>query len=415
MNKILAASLRIKIAKWLDEYVGRVLIALVHRLRLGWHRVNAQTERSRILVIKFWGMGSIILLEPALRRLRERFPYARIDFLTLTQNRELFALLPQVDHVHVLDFHRSVRFMLHALTMLVRMRQQRYDLIFDAEFFANFSALLARFAAPKKLLGFSRPHGYKRSLLDIAVPFHDDEHAAHNFLRLISAEAQAKPNEAKVCKANLLFPRINLNQRVFENSAAPCVVMNLNASPLALERRWPRENFVQLAHWLLRQYEVELALIGSREERTYTQQAADMIAQPARVKNLAGELRVRELAELIHASALFISNDSGPLHLAAALQKPVVGFYGPETPQRFGPLCERRLLFYLNLPCSPCMSVDNAKTVNCTNHLRCMRELRVRDVVPELQRFIKQHALLSQRVTQSKELTSLVGASPYAA
>ncbi len=389
---MLPQTLHIKAAKWIDEYAGRMLIGLARAFRMSKRKPSAAQPAQRILVIKFWGLGSIILLEPALRLLRERFPNARIDFLTLAQNRELFALLPHVGRVHVLDFRHPLRFMLRTVTLLLRLRRQRYDLIFDAEFFANFSALLARFAAPKKLLGFSRPHGYKRSLLDIAVPFRDDEHAAHNFLRLISAEAQA--NAAKTGKANLLLPRIHLNRRVCENSAAPCVVMNLNASPLALERRWPRENFVQLARWLLQRYEIKLVLIGNMAERDYTQQVANMIALPARVKNLAGELRLCELAELIHDSALFISNDSGPLHLAAALQRPVVGFYGPETPQRFGPLCERRLIFYLNLPCSPCMSVDNAKTVNCTNHLRCMRELRVRDVIPALQRFISQHELL---------------------
>ncbi|MEK7726974.1 MAG: glycosyltransferase family 9 protein [candidate division KSB1 bacterium] len=406
---MLLQTLRIKIAKRLDEYVGRVLIALVRGLRLGKREENKPSAILRILVIKLWGMGSIILLEPALHRLRERYPRARLDFLTLTQNRELFALLPHVDHVHVLDFRHPVGFILHAFAVLVRLRRQRYDLIFDAEFFANFSALLARLSAPQKLIGFSRPRGYKRGLLDIAVPFLDDEHATQNFLRLLSAESTAKPREAKTALSNLKRPRVLLRKHTHEPRLERYLVMNVNASPLALERRWPQENFVQLARWLLQQYEVKLMLIGNSDESKYTQQIADKIALPACVNNLAGALRLRELADLINDTALFISNDSGPLHLAAALQKPVVGFYGPETPERFGPLCERHLIFYLGLSCSPCMSVDNAKTVNCTNHLRCMRELRVLDVIPALHRFITQHQLLPLRMLEAPALRATQG------
>jgi len=412
---VLAQTLRIKIAKWLDEYVGRALIALVHSLRLGKRGTNHQTTRARLLVIKFWGMGSIILLEPALRLLRERFPQARIDFLTLAQNRELFALLPHVDRVHVLDFLRPLRFLSQAVRMLVRLRQQRYDVIYDAEFFANFSALLARLSAPQTLAGFSRPQGRKRDLLDLAVPFHDDEHAAQNFLRLIMAEPNAPEKRAALPSLHDVSPRLQLAAPTRARFETQYLVMNVNASPLALERRWPRENFAQLARWLLRAYEIELVLIGNAAERNYTQRLAEAINAAGRVRNLAGALSLCELAGLIQGAALFISNDSGPLHLAAALQKPVVGFYGPETPKRFGPLCERRLIFYLGLPCSPCMSVDNAKTVNCTNHLRCMRELRAIEVIPPLQRFISQHELLPLREARSyDETTTPIGASPYA-
>lgn len=402
---MLPQTLRIKIAKWLDEYLGRVLIAFVRALRGRKPTEQSAGQVSRMLVIKFWGMGSIILLEPALRLLRESHPHAKIDFLTLTQNRELFAFLPRVERVHVLDFARPLKFLAHLLPVLLRLRRQRYDLIFDAEFFANFSALFAHLAAPKSLIGFSRQRGSKRRLLDVAVPFHDNEHAAQNFLRLIAAATGAQRGEYDHNAA----PRLHLRAPTRARAGGAYVIMNVNASALALERRWPQQNFAQLAKWLLQQYEVRLVLIGNDAEKTYTQQVADAIAAPERIDNLAGALSLRTLANLIQSAALFISNDSGPLHLAAALQKPVVGFYGPETPERFGPLCERRLIFYLGLSCSPCMSVDNAKTVNCTNHLRCMRELYVLDVIPALQRFITQHRLLPLRTLQEPALRAKQG------
>jgi heptosyltransferase-2 len=389
---------RIQIAKWVDEYLGRWLIRLAS-WPLSFRRRTMPKPIERILFIKFWGIGSIILAEPALRCLRKKFPQARIDFLTLSQNRELFALIPHVDQVHAIEFAYPLRFLLSALALIPRLSKERYDLIFDAEFFANFSALVARLAGGRRVIGFSRPGAIKSRLLDVAVPFIDEQHAAENFLRLAMSASPGAHESRRMLHDESTWPRIFISpalnrKRIFHGRAY--VVMNVNASPLALERRWPQENFVELAAWLAENYKTDLVLIGSKAEVAYTAEVAKKIGARDRVMSLAGALRLTELAEVIKSSVLFISNDSGPLHLAAAQQKPVVGFYGPETPARFGPLCRNRLIFYLDLPCSPCMSVDNAKTVNCTNHLRCTRELNVAMVIPQLQGFIERQKLLTR-------------------
>jgi len=392
---------RIKIAKWIDEYVGRWLILLLTRLRPVLLRQRAPAESKRILFVKFWGIGSIILAEPALRYLRQKFPAAQLDFLTLAQNRELFALIPHVDQVYTLDFKHIGKFLLSAVRLVTQLRRQKYDLIFDAEFFANFSALVSRLLNPRRLIGFSRPPSIKNRLLDVAAPFDDGRHAASNFFRLVKTGAgDSSPAREKNNLPCLALP-FSLSRKL-RFPRRPAVIMNINASPLALERRWPPQRFAHLARWLLRRYEIELVLIGANAERKYTQAVAQTIDSPRRVHDLAGALNLIELAELISSAALFISNDSGPLHLAAALQKPVVGFYGPETPKRFGPVCTARLIFYLGLSCSPCMSVDNAKTVNCTNNGRCMLDLTVDMVIPRLQQFIDQKELLSRRIVRSE-------------
>ncbi|MDZ7360818.1 MAG: glycosyltransferase family 9 protein [candidate division KSB1 bacterium] len=395
---------RIKIAKRIDEHGGRWLIRLVDSLRRP--RSHESTKPGRILIIKFWGIGSIILFEPALRYLRKKFPQARLDFLTLAQNRELFKLLPHIDQVYAADFRRLGRFLISTLRLIVKLRRQKYDLIFDAEFFANFSTLVATLAKPRRVIGFSREASIKSRLLDVAVPFHDDEHAAENFLRLVKIGTGEESGSNK----SVTFPRLILPSSpatTLRFNRRPYIVMNVNASPLALERRWPQERFASLAKWLLKRYQTDLILIGARGEEKYTQAVAQAIAAPGKVHNLAGNLNLLELAGLIRHAALFISNDSGPLHLAAALQKPVVGFYGPETPKRFGPLCKNRLIFYLDLPCSPCMSVDNAKTVNCTNQIRCMLDLKVLMVMPRLQRFIDARELLPQRIYQEETVIAI--------
>jgi lipopolysaccharide heptosyltransferase II len=404
---ILTETQRIKIAKWIDEYVGRWLIMLLARLQPVLWRQRVPAECKRILFVKFWGIGSIILTEPALRYLRQKFPAAQLDFLTLAQNRELFALIPHVDRVYALDFRHIGNFLLSAIRLVAQLRRQKYELIFDAEFFANFSALFSRLLKPRRLIGFSRPHSIKNRLLDVAAPFDDGQHAATNFFRLVKIGAGDESPERETSIVPRLALPFSLSKKL-RFPRRPAVIMNINASALALERRWPPQRFAHLARWLLRRYEIDLILIGACVERKYTQAVAQTIDSPGRVHDLAGTLNLIELAQLISAAALFISNDSGPLHLAAALQKPVVGFYGPETPKRFGPLCDTRLIFYLGLPCSPCMSVDNAKTVNCTNNRRCMLDLKTALVIPRLQHFIDENELLPRRISKNEITTKEV-------
>ncbi len=397
---MLTESQRIKIAKWIDEYSGRWLIRVVDRLDSRQSSRSPEAIVKRILFIKFWGIGSIILAEPALRYLRKKYPQARIDFLTLSQNRDLFALISHVQQVHTIRFSNPLRFILSALMLIPHLRKQNYDLIFDAEFFANFSSLIARMIGARRIAGFSRAGSIKSKLLHISALFDDAQHASINFLRLAMSASNGSSDTLISRNDESVWPTIFISTSLETRKSPirrPYVAMNVNASPLALERRWQQNNFAELATWLLENYKIDLVLIGSEAEKAYTAEAAKMIEPRGRVKNLSGVLSLIELAEVIKASALFISNDSGPLHLAAALQKPVVGFYGPETPQRFGPLCNQRLIFYLGLPCSPCMSVDNAKTVNCTNHLRCMLDLKVEIVIPQLRRFIEHHKLMVPR------------------
>jgi ADP-heptose:LPS heptosyltransferase len=147
---------------------------------------------------------------------------------------------------------------------------------------------------------------------------------------------------------------------------------------------------------LLRFYEVDVILTGSRAERRYVDGVEQGLAG-SRVHNLCGMLSLKDLARLLREAACLISNDSGPVHMASALGTPVVGFYGPETPLRYGPLSSRSLVFYEDLWCSPCMSVDNAKTVHCVNDLACMKQIEPAYVVDRVRQFIESHQLLDLR------------------
>ena len=399
---------KIDTAKFLDEYAGRALMALFAVFRFFSSRRNEKpTVMHRILFIKFWGIGSIILSEPALAWLKRNHPAAEIHYLTFEHNRPLFPLLPVVDRVVSLPFINMPVFLWKSVNLCFELRKERYDLIIDGEFFARYSVLLAYASGGKRIVGFAQDKSLKRYLLHEAIPFARDTHAATQFLRLVRAETTGQIHPP--------MPRLDLDHVDIRTPAddlpqPPYIVVNVNASPLAWERRWPKEYYIHLARALLHEFTYNLVLIGEKSETAYVQSVQAALDAPDRVINTAGRLDLPQLALVIRKAALFISNDSGPIHLASALQIPVVGFYGPETPTRYGPLSSRQLIFYQDLWCSPCMSVDNAKTVNCINHQACMKMMTPDAVLPKLIAFVQTHLPLSKQHAPSDE--SIYPAAP---
>ncbi len=391
----------IQAAKFLDAHLGRVLVRVLGVSRK--EARGAKVKPKKILFIKFWGIGSIILSEPALRRLQQMFPQAEIHYLTLRQNRGLFEMIPAVKRVHCLDFRSPWGFLWQSLFLLPKLRRQGYGLIIDAEFFAHFSVLLAVLAGGRRLAGFAQRRGGKERLLDVALPFLDRRHAAGQFLRLVEVAEGISRRDAETQREDAgerpLLVLGSFRPRLPAPSPQPpYIILNPNASPLAVERRWPRDRFALLGRELLRRYGFEIVLVGAASETGYVRPLEEDLNEPSMVRNLAGKLSLRQLAEVISGSLLLISNDSGPLHMAAALGIPVVGFYGPETPLRYGPLAVQERVFYRGLWCSPCMSLDNAKTVNCINHLACMKEIGVDEVVAGVAEFLEREVLVREAV-----------------
>ncbi len=392
--------LKIKCAKLLDEYAGSAIILLGRRLI---RRKPPGKRSGKILFIKFWGIGSIILSEPALRWLREHYPDSEIDYLTLSGNADLFSIIPGIHRVWLLPFRDPVSLLAASFRLIRELRQQRYDLVFDAEFFANYSALIGCLSRPKRLAGFARDAAAKRLLLDICVPFQDKLHTSQQFLNL----AQLGLASAGSPALPALLVSSEIKQAGSLGLRRSYIVMNVNASPLALERRWPRDNFVKLGRALLERFPSDLVLIGLAAEEEYVHPVERELAS-ARVKNLTGKLSLVELASVLQGAALILTNDSGPMHLAAALRTPVVAFFGPETPERYGPLSEKSLVFYRGLWCSPCMSIENAKTVNCINNLECMKQIDVRTVVRDVINFIAAQGIISEKGAASEGVAASV-------
>jgi lipopolysaccharide heptosyltransferase II len=137
---------------------------------------------------------------------------------------------------------------------------------------------------------------------------------------------------------------------------------------------WVQNKMAKLSDLLQKNFGCQIVYIGSAEDNEYLNKICSSANE--RIINLAGKTTLRELACLISKSALLVSTDSGPMHMACAVKTPVVALFGPTAPWRTGPFGENNTVIRKDISCSPCYSRKNCPE---GNHL-CMAKIEVEDV-----------------------------------
>jgi len=165
------------------------------------------------------------------------------------------------------------------------------------------------------------------------------------------------------------------------------VIVNVNVGEMCLERRWPKDYFVSLLNSLLKYPDFSFIFIGTDEDYNYVQSIIDLLDKKEKIVNLAGKASLGQLLTLFQAADLFITSDSGPLHLAALTKIKTISFFGPETPVLYGPKNPNHVVFYKGPYCSPCLNVYNVKTAMYGNkrcfegNNKCMYSITVEEVL----------------------------------
>ena len=390
--------MNIKTMRNVDRFLGVPLcwltgiwVGLADRQRRGSPNELWRT----VLVIKFFGMGSVLLSSPFLSVLREHLPHARIVFLTFAENRELLGRIPQLSTRLTISTASLGGFVLDTLRVALFCFRNSVDVVFDLEFFSKFSTFLSAISGAPVRVGFDLPTRWRRGNLTHLIPLDHEAHVAKVFLKQLepfgidtNGSLDRPRLHATSEERDLMESKLDLR-----GNASEIICVNINAGPASLERRWNPERFVELTRELLRRNEARrFFFIGNRDEREYVGRAlASMPGFPSYIINSAGDLSLGELVALLERSVLLITNDSGPMHIADAVGTPIVALFGPESPEFYGPIGLARVI-YKALPCSPCLNMYNAKLFVCPYHARCMHEIstmEVLDAVEELLDSIK--------------------------
>jgi ADP-heptose:LPS heptosyltransferase len=397
--------MNIRTMKYIDETFGPIVCFilfwynLVKKLFIPKYPIVPEKIKN-ILIIKFFGMGSIILAGPLLRALKTRFPNARILLLTFPSNKEICARIAEIDEVVTLDpagFMGSIWTMLRAVWYL---RRQRCEISLDLEFFAKSSTIIQYVCGAKVRVGyFIMQQGillrmlWRGNLLTHNVYYNPHRHVSEVFLALgqrIGADADDMGPAKIMTNEN---DRNNLNSllssmRIQKDDIL--IAMNMNASALCLERRWPAGRFAELAGKIISSYNVKIVLIGDAQDVSYTDMFLEMVRHDPRIFNLTGKLDIGMLTVLLGQARLLITNDSGPLHIAVSVGTRTISLFGPEIPGRYGPAGEKHSVVYANVYCSPCLNAYNQKAAPCRGVNECMHKITVEEVFDTAKKYSEQ-------------------------
>lgn len=392
--------MKISRMRHIDYFLGGTIcgmLDLVERLRRLFPRTRLRPEPRTIVVTKYLGMGSILLATPAVKAIKSRYPSCRIILLTFAGNVLFAQRLALFDEVLAIRTSSLALFALDTLRNLWLIRRMRTDYLLDLEFFARFSTIVAYLSGTACRVGYYMPQIWRGHLLDIPVHFNPYRHVCEIFAAQVEAIGITVDN-FEVAVPNIEPAALERVKRVLEQAGVgtgvALVAVNVNASDLSLERRWSRENFVELMDALARHSEVRMVLIGAPDERDYVETVNRALSPVARSHclNLAGQQTLDELMALLSLCNTCISNDSGPLHIAAALGVRTVSFFGPESPLLYGPCGKGHTVFYAGIYCSPCLNVYNAKQAMCSGNNVCMRAITPEQVIEVLLRPAEQAA-----------------------
>ena len=316
----------------------------------------------KILILKPSSLGDVIQALPILRLLKLHFRDAEIFWWIDSSLAPLVESDP--DLADIIRFERKrwgkPQHWPEMLRSVRRLREHNFDLVIDLQCLAR-SAAFAWLARGKNLVGLDEVREGARGFYDVAVPrksFHT--HAVDWYLSVLP------PLGVPVHKNFIWLPeRPEISAEVKRKwpEAFPASTSQLPNSKLILlqpgarwkNKRWPANHFAELVRALVQKFPVvHFTILGDKGD----QPLGDIIsrAAPAHCLNLCGATSLPEMIEWIRLGDLMITNDTGPMHVAAALGKPLVALLGPTEPRRTGPYGQFENVLRLDLPCSPCLS-----------------------------------------------------------
>ena len=357
-------------------------------------------EFSRILLIKLSGLGDVVHTLPVLVKLRARYPRARIDWLITRENAEIVRYHPALSNVVPFargDFSKR-GFRWHALLafldLLKQIRRAKYDLVIDLHGQAR-SAFFALVSGARVRIGFDRPvkntsrHGWRgaREGSWIAythrIPIRTlDVHAIDRYL-WIGALLGLDDNRPDFTIHLSSQTACNVQHLLEEHGVPASKALAVMAPGTIWEtKRWTIEGFAAVARQFL-QDGFAVALAGAKREKARCQEIAT--AAPGAC-DLSGKTTSAELAALIQRAEVCVTNDSGAMHVAMSLGKPMVSVFGPTNPLRVGPYHRAESVVRVDLPCSPC---NYRRLSQCPFDHACMKQVTSAMVVERVRRVLR--------------------------
>ena len=339
------------------------------------------SNTNSILIVLVAGIGDLILASRSIRAIRNGFPNADIHLLTSTDASSIAQNYPFVDHVWgfpIREMRKSNRHFFDIIRLIFRLRKTKFDLAINFYRVGSWTGTLKMgvlfflLNARRKIGHDSKGFGFFVSDKVPRATF-KDRHLA-DAMMLLARSAGGRPDGKGIeifwdseseAKWKYLFSA--------ENQSPHKIDIGINAGGVRENRRWNPDNYATLADKLIEKFNAKIILLAGPGEEHISLQIHKKMKNDS--IDLGGKLTVNDLTFIISKLDLLITNDSGPMHIGAATQTPLVAIFGPENPTLFHPhtSSDKYIVVYKHLDCQPC------KTKKC-DHISCLNDITVSEV-----------------------------------
>ena len=363
------------------------------------NRHNLQNIEN-ILIFHPAGIGDAVLSVPVIKAIREAYPEAYIALVTSSRAKTLVELCPYIDELFAIEMDEisnalnpfNGEKLTNVWRLVSELRSRRFDVI------ADFTRIGSRFNAVKRAVLFNLIQGKRivgRNTRGWGFFLHgkvfdpDEEHEVEhlmNVAKLLGTEQLQRLGQTQGLLELELFlsddDRTHVKSFFEENGVSnerPVVGINPNA--FWTSKRWMEERFASVADRLTSYHDAVVILVGSRGDIPLVEKIRSQMKSSS--INAAGKTSLRQLGALLEKLDLFITNDSGPMHIATAAKTPIIALFGPEKPVRYDPYCaeDMKIVFWKGVKCSPCLKIE------CSDP-KCLKSITVEEVLTGAERLL---------------------------
>jgi lipopolysaccharide heptosyltransferase I len=339
----------------------------------------------KILFIKLSAIGDVVQTLPALEAIKKLYPDSKITWVVEEAAAGILEGHPLIDRLLISRRKAWMRMLRNPLTasrgigdilgFIRELRNTEYDIAIDFQGLLK-SGMLIGLARATRKIGFDKTREFSYLFLNERLPAYDIE--KHALLRYLDVARYLGAGDlSPVCTLPIEREVSAIRKKIEGMSLKNRPLVAINPVARWETKLWPERGFAELADRLVKEKNAAVIFTGSPEDRGVNDRIIALMSETA--MNWAGETTLKELAALASLTDLFISTDTGPMHLAAAAGAKVLALFGPTAPWRTGPYGPSNIVVRTGIVCSPCFQRK------CDVGVRCMEGIKADEVMRHIQ------------------------------
>lgn len=350
----------------------------------GSSRHSGHSEFKRILIVRTDRVGDVLLSTPAIKALRDAYPDAYIAMMVSPYAKDIVEGNPYLDRVIVYDKDAKHKSWQRTFRFSRKLSKLKFDVALVLHP-TNRAHIVSFLAGIPRRIGYNRKMGFLLTLRILHTKHLGEKHESEynlDLLKCIGVNSKAGDLYMPISEASQEWTDILFREEGIRNSD---MLLAIHPGASCPSKIWPNIRFAEAADVLSKKYGFKVLLVSGAKDKHLADQVAKHMHVP--VINLAGRTSLGQLASILKRCRLFISNDSGPVHIATAVGTPVISIFGRNQkglgPKRWGPCGKYDKYLHKEVGCIECLAH------RCNKEFLCLKAIEVEDVVSAADSILK--------------------------